>query len=436
MTAELYDLEVGDLLRAARPVPDLAPDWDEVLRRGTRTRRRGLLLAAALVAVLAVAVGASLAAVGELPWWESAEPASPTVVDRQLGGVHPNPYGPPNPDQKLARTIVRIDGATLVAAPVGRKGGYCLVPSLKEKADLGSSCTYQTTDSSWALARGEGAARWILYGRFVDPQAASLDLSAAAGEPFIVPLRPGGFFLVAVPRHLWARLDGGAGAARVLDASGAAINAGCVQWHAAPASTQEDSEKWPFYASGHTDNCRPAPPLPPRPARIDTERAERLVAFHTTSPFGTYPSGTELAVWRAPANDGWVCTFVEAAPLPRELFGMGGGGGSCVSRTPPPPTGEPPIRSEFSVGPAGVFDGQVSRDAGIARMGFRSAAGEVPLAFENGFFIGQLPDGDVHAGVLPSGGPFVIVGYGVDGKVVASLDVEKTIRRASGGGSS
>jgi hypothetical protein len=68
-------------------------------------------------------------------------------------------------------------------------------------------------------------------------------------------------------------------------------------------------------------------------------------------------------------------------------------------------------------------------------MALRSATGEEPLAFEHGFFIGQLPDADVHQGVLPPGGPFVVVGYDADDHVVVRLDLGRSIRKANGGSS-
>jgi hypothetical protein len=252
-----------------------------------------------------------------------------------------------------------------------------------------------------------------------------------------VPLQPGGFYLAAVPRHLWVRLDGSAGPARVLDASGAAIDAGCVQWYTAPASTPGDVGTRGFYSSGDAESCRPAPPLMgPSSLRVDVARAQKLVEFRTRSKWSIYPAGTDLALWRAPANHGLVCTYIDEVPLRRDRgFQMGGGGSCSDASQPQPPAGGPPIRYRFSVGPAGVFEGEVSPAAGIVRMGFRTAAGEEPLAFEHGFFIGQLPDGDVHAGELPPGGPFLIVGYAADGHVVARLDVEKTIGKASGGSS-
>src|SRR3954467_3457012 len=78
MAAELYDSKVRDLLLAARPAPTISPDWTDVLGRGDGERivrslpGRRLLVAVVVAALLLFAVGASLAAVGELPWLRDA----------------------------------------------------------------------------------------------------------------------------------------------------------------------------------------------------------------------------------------------------------------------------------------------------------------------------------------------------------------------------
>ncbi|MEJ7655213.1 MAG: hypothetical protein WKH64_18715 [Chloroflexia bacterium] len=62
-----------------------------------------------------------------------------------------------------------------------------------------------------------------------DAQARELDLGA-----FTVPLRPGGFFLANVPEDRWKHLANTAGEGRIVDASGAAIRTGCVNWGPSP----------------------------------------------------------------------------------------------------------------------------------------------------------------------------------------------------------
>jgi hypothetical protein len=151
--------------------------------------------------------------------------------------------------------------------------------------------------------------------------------------------------------------------------------------------------------------------------RVETANAQKLVEFRLGSPFGIYPTGTTLAVWRAPASDGLVCTYVEEVPQPAERAGqVGGGGGTCLQGTSPALPDNNSFVTSYAVtsGAGAVFTGQVPASAGVARVALRTAADEEPVAFANGAFIGQLPAGS-------EDGRFWIVAYDGAGHEVGSV---------------
>jgi hypothetical protein len=436
MTTGPIDPDTRDLLAAAVPRPEAGAhvDWADVLERaGAPTKTRGVwprprVLAAVAVGALLLVSGGALAAIHGVPWWEEAEPpVNPKVVDWQLAPHADGSNFPPRADRSRARTVAKEDGAALVAAPVG-DGGYCLIPSLPGDPDLGFSCVYQPDDMLLGYARppSDGTPRWIIYGRVVDPEAATLDLSKAAGVTFEVPLQHGGFFLANVPEERWDNLSGRAGEGRILDHSGETLRTGCVNWGPAPSRSGAGLARYPFWTED--DPCRPRS-LPGRP-RIDLDKAQRLVALLLSVDFSIWDKGTTVAVWRAPALDGRECIYVApVSPQPRGVSEhLPGGGGVCG-----PPAGERPTSQEafgpiqISSGSGGLVVGEVGASRGIVRVELHDARGSTTLPFANGYFLGQLPEGG-SPGTLPPGGPFTIVGYDATGKEVATADLKELIK--------
>jgi hypothetical protein len=339
---------------------------------------------------------------------------------------------PPTADRSRARTVAEADGAALVAAPVG-KGGYCVIPSLPGSPDLGFSCLYQPGDEfrSYARPPSDLPPRWIIYGRIVDPDAAALDLSEAAGVPFEVPLRRGGFFLANVPEGRWSELSGRAGKGKIVDESGETLRTGCVSWGPSPEAQGAGLSRYLFWWSEDEGPCRPRP-VPIRP-RINFDRAQKLVAFTLTSDASIWKQGTAVALWRAPTLDGRECVYVApAAPHPSGVSSHMPGGGICG----PPARQRPRSRSPFGPiqmslsDPGGLLSGEVERGSGIVRVELRSARGSTELPFSDGYFIGQLPEGG-SPGKLPAGGPYAVVGYDAGGAQVASVDLRQFLARAT-----
>lgn len=403
------------LLALADPLDD--SDWSEVLARSGKQRRatsRFVLVAAAIALVLLV-VGASLAAVGGLPWWEgAAPPVNPKTVDWQLAA--PSDSFPPPADRSKARTVALTEGAALVAAPVG-DDGYCLVPSMPGSADLGVSCMYQLTDLVRAYARPatQGAPAWIIYGRVTELHAASLDLSEAAGEQFVVPLQSGGFFIATIPQRLWQNLGGAAGGGQIVDSSGHAIQRGCVNWGPSPAAPHAGESGSVVWQAGG-GQCRPTPTWS-GPPRVDLAQATKLVTYTLASDFSVWERGRIVAVWRAPANRGLICTFVAPVPLPAaRQDGSMPGGGSC-GRDTSPPAGL--IRLSWSSGRAGgLITGDVSPLDGVVRVELTAGPRVTQLALAHNAFIGSFPPNETHA-LLPPGGPYLVIGYDAAGRAVA-----------------
>jgi hypothetical protein len=440
MKTDSEDLEMRDLLRKAVPAPGTRAyeDWEDVLsragvRRQTRTRplwcRRWALAVAA--GTLMLAAGAGIAAVTVEPWWEDAPPAvNPKVVDWQLAPGDGTGF-PATADRSRARTVAKEDGAALVAAPIGR-GGYCVIPSLPGSPNLGFSCVYQLDDEfrSYARPPSAGTPRWIVYGRITDPEAATLDLSEAAGVPFEVALQRGGFFLANVPEGRWNELSGQAGRGRILDASGQTLRSGCVNWGPSPHRSGAGLGRYAFWSESDGP-CRPRP-LPVRP-RIDLDRAKRLVSLTLTSEYSIWEKGTVVAVWRAPTQGGGECVYVApASPRPTGVSQrLPSGPGSCRTAAPQRPPSEKPFGSMmFSVDSAGLLMGEVSPASGIVRVELRAGNHATELPFSNGYFLGQLPEGG-SPGTFPPGGPFTIVGYDAAGEKIGSIDLEEFHRQAT-----
>lgn len=392
-----------------------------------RRRRRQRIAILAASALLAVSGGA-LAAATQAPWWESGTPP----VDPSAVVAVARDNLPANVDAGRARTVAESEDAALVAVPLDETG-YCLIPSLGGRADIGAQCVYQVVNpergdsdllAGYARPAAKGTAgTWIVYGRITDPRAAHVELGALT-----VRLRPGGFFLAPVPKDRWQALGGRATRGRVLDASGATLRTGCVNWGPSPESSAAAPGKVRLWSDG-SGPCTPQPSF--GPPILDLGRAEKLVELRLAFDFSIWKAGATIALWRGEAEDGRVCVWVAAAsPAPAGTSqGLPGGPGSCGSERPLP-DGRPFGSVSFSVGPGGLIIGRIGPRSGIARVVLRSGSGATVLPFRQGWFLGQLPEGGVE-GKLPPGGPFVLVGYDRSRREIASESLDEIRARAT-----
>ncbi len=379
-----------------------------------RGRRLGSVVAAALVVV-----GGSVAAVSELPWWQNGAPP----VDPQSVASIARDNLPANVDISRARTVAQVGDAALVAVPLN-KTGYCLIPSLGGRANLGGGCEYQLSDRTVSLARPAPAA-WIVYGRITDPRAANLDLGA-----FSVPLKSGGFFLAHVPEDQWTTLNGRANPGRILDTNGATLETGCVNWGPSPTNDEAGSRRVPLWRRS-TGPCRPQPTF--GPPRVDLDSARKLVELTLAAEFSIWKDGTVVALWQAPADHGLVCTYVGAAsPAPSGTANdLPSGPGWCgrTADESAPSAVRPFGGVSFSVGGGGLVTGSIGARSGVVKVELESAAGTIELPLGGGWFMGQLPGGG-EAGQLPPGGPFTLIAYNADGKEIGRRSLEQ-IRKAA-----
>jgi hypothetical protein len=387
-----------------------------------RRPRTGIVLAAALVIV-----GGSVAAVNELPWWQNGAPP----VDPQSVASIARDNLPANVDTSRARTVAQVGDAALVAVPLN-KTGYCLIPSLGGRANLGGGCMYQvvdpqqgSSDQTRSLARPAPAA-WIVYGRITDSRAAKIDLGA-----FSVRLKTGGFFLAQVPEVQWPTLDGRANPGRILDASGATLRTGCVNWGPAPTNRQAGDGGVSLWARSNAP-CKPQPSFG-RPT-LDLDNASKLVELTLAADFSIWKAGTVVALWQAPADQGRICTYVAAAsPAPTGTSdGPPSGPGQCHG-----PADEPAASAarrclgvSFSAGSGGLITGQVGARSGVTKIVLESASETTVLPLGGGRFIGQLPEGGAK-GQLPPGGPFTLIAYNADGKELARRSLEQIQKAAT-----
>jgi hypothetical protein len=415
----LPDAETAERIRRHAMRPQARPPR-RMSPLSLRRPRPAIVWAAALVLV-----GGSVAAVSELPWWQSGAPP----VDPQSVASIARANLPANVDTSRARTVAQVGDAALVAVPLN-KTGYCLIPSLGGRANLGSGCEYQVvdpqqgfSDRTVSLARPAPAA-WIVYGRITDSRAAEIDLGA-----FSVPLKTGGFFLAQVPEQQWPTLDGRANPGRILDATGATLRAGCVNWGPAPTSQEAGRGGVPLWRDG-SGPCKPqrVPGLP----ILDLDNASKLVEFTLAADFSTWKAGTVVALWQAPADQGRMCTYVAAAsPAPTGTSdGPPSGPGQChrPADDPAASAARPFGGVSFSVGGGGLVTGQVGARSGVTKVVLESASGVTVLPLGGGWFIGQLPEGGA-VGQLPPGGPFTLVAYNADGKELGRRSLEQ-IRKA------
>ncbi len=350
-----------------------------------RRRRRQIgLVALAMLVLCGGAVAASKA-----PWWQSAAaPVNPEVVDRQLAPAVEQGF-PPSADRSRARTVAEWKGATLVAAPVGDTGGYCMIPALPDSPDIGFSCEYQADDEVRAYARPGANARWIMWGRFLAPEAATIDLGTAIGAQLQVTLQPGGFFIADLPQSRWAALDDGAGRARLLDSSGGTIESVCLNFGPSPRSTSAGQTQTPSPLTS-VEKCTYQAPIPLSP---ELERARKLVETTLRHDFALFAAGTHIALYEAPdAGSMATCLLVERIPLPAGKQPQGGMACGEMDRQTTP---RRPLVASYSwagsTGTTALVTGQVDPSADVSDVAVDVGEGrEVALAFANDHFIGEV----------------------------------------------
>jgi len=387
-----------------------------------RRRRAGI----ALAVVTVVLVGGSVsAAVIDLPWWERGT----APIDPQSVASIARENLPAKVDTSRARTVAQAGNAALVAVPLN-ENGYCLIPSLARRANLGGHCAYQVvnaekgeSDLTRSLARAPSS--WLVYGRITEPRAAEIDLGA-----FSVQLEAGGFFLAQVPEAHWKPLDGHANVGRILDSDGATLRTGCVNWGPSPVSNDAARGSVPLW----TDKSGPCRPQSFGPPTVYLDDATKLVELRLASAFSTWNAGTVVALWQAPADQGMICTYVAAAsPAPTGISdGLPGGPGQCYERKPQLPWSahEPLMGVSFSSPGGGLVTGQTGAGTGVAKVVLESAAEKTVLPLGGGWFIGQLPEGGA-PGELPPGGPFTLIAYDAYGKELARKSLEEIRKSAT-----
>lgn len=166
---------------------------------------------------------------------------------------------------------------------------------------------------------------------------------------------------------------------------------------------------------------------PSTPSAIDTKEATSLVQYTLTSDQPMWAKGDTIALWRLPQPDGSVCVFTALASPKPTAPGTGGpnpgGGGFCNLSGSILQTGKLiGVEGSYGGGYSPRVSGEVRSGSGIARLEFRWATGSVPLAYDNGWFLGELPV----SSELAAEGPYLVVGYDTHGTVVAQRDIGAT----------
>lgn len=150
-------------------------------------------------------------------------------------------------------------------------------------------------------------------------------------------------------------------------------------------------------------------------------------------------NGRVASLWQAPTADGGVCTLRHVAPASSAATppSLGTSGSDCIagpSRAPQPAPFQTSLswtRSDSGSGYGLTLYGHVSAASRISRVNLSYGTGEQTLAFAKGYFLVALPD--VHAaGELPrENAPYVLEGYGSDGRLIASLDLAHVVAMSS-----
>ena len=443
------DTLVRELLERHTPLRlDVEPDWEEVLRRSGASDRGGAarmpvvgrlrrprMLAVAIFLLVLLGTGVALAVDG-LPWWQGAPtPQNPGAVEFELAKDADSEF-PPNPDSSHAVAVATAGEIELVAAPVAQDG-YCLAISVAGMPVAGHSCEYQATDVADSLAMASppsGSAFWIVFGRILEPEAAAVDLSEAAGVPLLAPLHYQGFFLARIPSERWDALSNRAGEARILDRAGQTLSTRCVSWGPAPGDRYSGT-RYGLWAKDTTP-CKPTR----WPWLIDVTQATKLVELPLIDDWSNYAeAGQAVALWRAPQPDGTVCVL-DALADPKITAARGPVPPLPPGHNPPwgfncnredallaTPSGKP-IAVQVSGGQSSgdpthwYFQGHVNPGSGIVRMALDGGTEKATVAYANGWFLGQLPRSNSFK-EFPAGGPFVLVGFAADGREVARIDL-------------
>jgi hypothetical protein len=397
-------------------------------------RRNRLTLALAVAALVLAA--AAVAAVTDIPWWQDGPPP---VDPRAVASVAADNL-PADLDVANARTVATAGDAALVAVPLGASG-YCLIPALGGRGNLGAQCEYQVRApehgdddravSATRAAAGGEPAHWIVYGRITDPRAEKIDLGRLS-----LDLARGGFFLGNVPEDEWPALSGTANAGQIVGRSGTVLRHGCVDWGPAPGATgaaggESPVPLWTDAEAGAT--CRAQ--LPPTPATVDLARATKLFDVTLTAPYSIWKAGEKISFEAAPASDGTTCMVAVGPGLP------GTGCGSVRVA----PSGAQRAAIDVGLGAqlahehgrafyAWAISGSVDPDRGIAKLEVRSGSTVTPVTFGGGFFFAQLHEttpGPVKGTVPLPPGPWEVVGYDAAGNEVAHVDLVAFHHRAS-----
>jgi hypothetical protein len=444
------DLDLLNAFRSEVPFPD-AETMDEILQRVVSEERRGRpgfkrltrrqrLTLALAVATLVIAAGA-VAAVKEVPWWQSGSPP----VDPQSVVSVARDNLPANVVVADARTVATADNAALVAVPLN-KTGYCLIPSLAGTASLGAQCVYEvrspqrgdedSTRSATRPATTDGAGAWLVYGRITDPRAASIDFGAFSAE-----LKPGGFFLARVPNRQWGGLSNSANPGRILDSSGAILRRGCINWGPSPTATRSTgggSSSTPLWLES-PGPCRPqtAPP----PATIDFQRAAKLFDVTLTQNYSVWKPGQTITFFAAPASDGTTCVAATGPGMPLDQTATMMRGHGCQGTTLPRSATDP-LHVSISAQLAHVegkpvyvwsVSGYVDPKLDIAKVQLHSPNADSAVALGGGFFFGQFREttgGPSPAPGFPTG-PHSLVAYDRSENEVARVDLNELHREAS-----
>src|SRR3954454_1977925 len=409
--------------------------------RATLIHRNRLALAL-VVAALALAA-AAVAAVKEVPWWQDGPPP----VDPQAVASVAADNLPANVDVANARTVATAGDAALVAVPLG-KTGYCLIPALGGRGNLGAQCQYQVRDpeqgdddrsvSATRRAAGGEPAHWIVYGRITDPRAQKIDLGRLS-----LTLAPGGFFLANVPENEWPAVSGTANPGEIIGSSASILRHGCVDWGLAPdapgaAGGESPEPLWRDAEAGASCRTRQSP----TPPTIDLAQAKKLFDVTLTEPYSIWKRGETISFEAAPASDGTTCMVVAGPGSP----GAPGSGRGCAgARVPPSGTQRPPIDvaldAQLAHGDGKAFyvwavSGSVDPRRGIAKLEIRSDSTVTPVTFGGGFFFAQLPattTGPLKGTVPLPTGSWEVIGYDAAGKDSARVGLVALHRRASPG---
>jgi hypothetical protein len=388
-----------------------------VNREHRRHRRRRWSMMAAILALVCTA-GVGIAGT-YADWWTNAQP--PVHPKQVAEAIDENTFGLIAPDPGKKATVATTPDAALVAVAT-KSGGYCLIPSLNDLPNIGNSCTSKADDElrAYSSPPGTKTPHWIVYGRILDPHAATIDLSALGiAQP--VSLERGGFFLFDVPPVQWTSLDDRHGALRVVNGSGGVVSIGCAWLGPAPGA-YGSGNRWGVLG-GPGDSCDQH--VPP-PIVVEMAKARKLVELTLTDADGFYKAGDTIAFWQAPSTDGQTCFILSladvrpAANTPADCRKPGQRWSASH-----------PIDARSSAGLvngdhyANMATGFVDPRSGIVRISLESSAGAKDVAFGGGAFIAELPNSPkVGKGPGPvPGGPYTLVGYDASGARVSAVTI-------------